>query len=123
MKLKFLPIVAILSILFAGKALACQPPIPTNGFAKIFSNVAIGTIAGPGFVQRIPNAEPELLFKVKRIEILSGTVPATINAVAPCGAPFNVGERVVVATYQGRRSVYPADMYEESFRAVHGRKR
>ena len=108
-----------LSLLFAGRASACQPPIPTPGFAKIFKNVVIGTIASPGFVQHMPNAGPELLFKIQRIQILSGTAPATITAVAPCGIPYQVGERVVVGTYMGRRSVYPADMYEESFRTAH----
>jgi len=122
MKLAHRSIIAALSMLIAGEVFACQPPPPTVGFAKLFNNVVVGTIAGHGFVQRMPNEEPELLFKVRKIEILSGTTPTTITAVAPCGFPLKVGERVVVGTFSGRRYVYPSD-YEGAFRTAHGRQR
>ena len=107
----------------SGAAFACTPPLPDERLAREGRNVIIGKVVSPGFTQSRPDGMPEMLVKIERLEILSGRTPATVSAVSPCALPLQLGERVVVATFAGRRYVYPADMYEESFKQVHRRER
>ena len=100
-----------------------MPPLPSEAFAREGRNVIIGKVDGASFVQNRNDAAPEMLIRIERLEILSGKAPIVVTAVVPCAMPLAPGERVVVATFYGRRYVYPADMYEESFRNAHHRKR
>ena len=131
------PALLVLALIVPSQVLACIPAFPSEQLAREGRNVVIGeventypserpvgaTVAGLSSTNSRSLASPELLVKVKGIEVLTGMAPRVITAVSPCALPLQPGERVVVATYNGRRIVYPADMYEESFRAAHGRKR
>ena len=125
----------ILLAMAAGQVTACMPAFPSEELAREGQNVLIGTVLSISFVPRpkgasvpalsssnsLSLAAPELLVKVKKIKLLHGRVPSTVTAVSPCALPLQVGERVIVATYAGRRVAFPADMYEDSFRKVYGR--
>ena len=127
----------LLIAMSAGEAFACMPAFPDEELARAGHNVLIGTVESTSFVQRPPKAavvglsstnnrslaKPEMLVRVTLIELLQGKAPATVTAVSPCALPLPAGERVVVATYRGRRVAYPAGMYEEAFRNVHGLER
>ena len=106
-----------------GQAIACTPPFPSEAMAREYRNVILGKVDSSGFTQQRGDAAAELLIRVERLEILSGNTPGTVTAVVPCSVPLRLGERVIVATHNGRRFVYPADMYEKSFRSIHDRKR
>ena len=129
-------IILLLAVL-SMPASACMPAFPSEQLAREGRNVLVGTVESSSFVPRptgtggIPltssnsrsQAAPELLVKVRTLEILAGKAPALVTGVSPCHLPLQVGERVVVATYYGRRVVFPADMYEDSYRAVYPRGR
>ena len=127
------PILLLLA-LGSGQVLACMPAFPSDELAREGRNILIGTVESRSSVKRpegtaVPGlsstnsrslAAPELLVTVKTIEILRGTAPGTVTAVSPCHLPLRSGDRVVVATYAGRRVAFPAEMYEDSYRGVWG---
>ena len=123
--------------IFAGEAFACMPAFPSEELARGGRNVLVGTVESKSFVQRPPGAsvaglsstnnrslaKPELLVRIRTLQLIHGKATPVITAVSPCALPLRVGERVVVATYSGRRIAFPADMYEESFRRAHAHDR
>ena len=123
----------LLGVAFVSEAFACTVAPADDEFARSGRNVIIGTVVSTKFAARPSNASVgaiaststhqlgdfELLVKVKVRETLHGTAPSVVTAVSPCALPLQGGERVVVATYSGRRNVFPASMYEHSFRAVY----
>lgn len=121
---------AVAALLYGGSSHACMPVFPDEEYADEGRNVVIGTVeetyskarpAGAGIPLTSTNSysqrAPELLVKVQVTETLRGEAPANVTAVSPCRLPLRAGDRVVVATYYGRRIAHPADMYEDSFRA------
>ena len=126
--------IVLLLALCSGQAFACMPAFPSDDLAREGRNILVGTVESYSLVKRpegtaVPAlsstnsrslAAPELLVKVKKIETLQGTAPATVTAVSPCHLPLRAGDRVVVATYAGRRVAFPAEMYEDSYRGVWG---
>ena len=124
----------ILLAIAAGPIFACTFASPSEELAREGKNILVGTVQGSTFVARPKGAStpalartnshslarPELLVKVKKIEMLHGTAPPVVTAVSPCVLPVQVGDRVVVATYSGRRVAFPADWYEDSYRKVYG---
>jgi hypothetical protein len=122
----------LLLTLGSGPVLACMPAFPSTELAQEGRNILIGTVESHRSVERPEGAAapalfstnsrslaaPELLVTVKRVEVLRGTAPDTVTAVSPCHLPLRAGDRVVVATYAGRRVAFPAEMYEDSYRAV-----
>jgi hypothetical protein len=116
-----------------GEAAACTSPFPSKEHAREGRNVIIGVALSSARVARpagapaigiassnsMSLAAPELLVRVQVLEVIHGKAPATVTAVSPCHLPLKPGERVLVATYSGRRAVYPADWYEQSFRTVY----
>ncbi|RYG93487.1 MAG: hypothetical protein EON58_18210 [Alphaproteobacteria bacterium] len=123
MKVSPKPLIVLLIAFFSGNAMACSPPPPSKAFAREGRNVIIGKVNGRGFVQPREAGMPEMLISVERVELLSGKAPSVVTAVVPCAFPLALGARVVVVTFDHRRYVYPAEMYEESFRSVHDSKR
>jgi hypothetical protein len=125
----------IISLLLAASApaSACMPVSPSDEFAREGRNILVGTVESTRFAERPANtggipltssnsrsqAAPEFLVKVKTLEVLGGKAPAVVTAISPCHLPLQVGERVVVATYNNRRVVFPAEMYEQSYRSAH----
>ena len=120
----------LLAAMTTGQVFACMPAFPSEELAREGRNILVGTVESYSFVARpkgasIPAlsstnsrsiAAPELLVKVKRIEMLEGEAPPVVTAVSPCHLPLHAGDRVVVAAYSGRRVAFPADMYEDSYR-------
>jgi hypothetical protein len=119
--------------LFAGQAAACMPAFPSEELAREGRNILIGKVESTRVAPRPKAASapalssidtrqlaaPELLVNVRMIRLLSGRAPATVTAVSPCQLPLKPGEKVVVATYSGRRVAFPANMYEESYLKVY----
>jgi len=127
----------LLGFLPAQNVHACMGAFPSESLAKKGRNIVVGTVLSTKFVERPTNAavvgvastnsrslsQPEMLAKVEVQEILKGKAPGVVTAVSPCSFPLKIGERVVVATYDGRRVVFPSHMYEASFRSVYGDER
>ena len=93
-------------VLFATRAIACTPAPPKELFARtefLLIATAIGSEEANTF---------ELPVKYKVLKVLSGKAPTTHWAGSPCHLPIQVGERVVVGTYQGRQYLYPVEFYE-----------
>ena len=95
-------------------ALACTPPLPSESLASDAQSAAIGYVVG---VDRSSD-KTKLVATVKVKNLLWGKLGSTVFGSVPCSAPISSGERVVVGNFGGQLVVYPADMYEESFRAA-----
>ena len=100
----------VLMLCLHGGAEACEPYPPSVDYAREASFVAIGHV--------IDDREDgvELRVRVQVSEVLVGKPAEKLEAVSPCHIPVERGERVVVARIGEWLLVYPATMYEESFR-------
>ena len=95
-------------IAFSTRATACTPAPPKEFFAHtefLLIATAIGTKEANTW---------ELPVKYQVVKVLSGKAPATHWAGSPCHLPIQIGERVVVGTYEGKQYLYPAELYEDA---------
>ena len=100
-------------LLFApSSVLACSPAPVGVTEARRAEVVLIGEAT------RLQWVKPalDLFVYVTPTETLKGVSRADIKALSPCGGPIELGQRVVVASWQGRFYVYPAAEYEARFR-------
>jgi|SRR5690348_13824383 len=95
-------------------SMACTPMDPSVAYARQATFAAIGHEVGQ---RTLSYPHPlQLIVRVSVSETLFGEPVAHVDAVSPCVFPLRPHEKVVVARIQGKLVVYPADLYEQSFR-------
>lgn len=112
----------LLAITLSGTSLAsaaCTPFEPSVPYAQRASFAAVGRALSNHWI----NSRGELRVRVAVDQVLVGHAPSNTEGVSPCAFPINDGERVIVAQIYGELVVYPADMYERSFRQAFGKGR
>jgi hypothetical protein len=95
-------------------SMACEPLGPSVAYAREATFAAIGHEAGQ---HTLSYPHPlQLIVRVAVNETLVGDPVAHVDAVSPCVFPIRPHEEVVVARIDGSLVVYPAEIYEKSFR-------
>jgi DMSO/TMAO reductase YedYZ molybdopterin-dependent catalytic subunit len=113
--MKFIRFVVSIVLLAASLAsMACTSMDNSVMYAKEATFAAIGYEAGQRMVS-FPNPL-QLIVRVTVNETLVGEPVRHLEAISPCALPIRDHEKVVVAHIQGKLVVYPADIYEQSFR-------
>jgi hypothetical protein len=110
----------LLAITLSGTSLAsvaCTPFEPSVSYAQQASFAAVGHAVSNRWV----SSRGELRVSVAVDKVLVGHAPGRSEGVSPCAFPIKEGARVVVARIRGELVVYPADMYERSFRQAFGK--
>ena len=88
--------------------MACTPAPPKEFFADT-EFLLMATAVGSKEAGTL-----ELPVEYKILKVLSGKAPASHWAGSLCHAPIQIGERIVVGTYQGKQYLYPAELYKDA---------
>ncbi len=110
MKASLVPL--LLTLLALNNSEACSPVTPSEGIARVADAVLVGEVLTTHQVE----SPFDLLVSVKVLETLKGSAPVRIQAHSPCGAPFEIGKRVVVLVINGNYIVFSSEFNEQVVR-------